>query len=163
MSSRSSDVSQCKGFITMASEYYMTRCERYACVPVQMRVHAFVNVCVILTIESSSAMKTVHACACMKDRMVPENFLSNTSRHCCSSKMRLARSNSTCKHTHTHIHRQNDISVSACKRSKSHPPDCVCSPAVTSHTAARCGGRCPKRPNRPRSPGEERSRPLLEP
>lgn len=48
-----------------------------------------------LTIESSSAMKTVHAWACMKDKMVPANFLSKTSRHCCSSKMRLARSNST--------------------------------------------------------------------
>lgn len=53
----------------------------------------------VLTIESSSAMKTVQACACMKDRMVPANFLSKTSRHCCSSKMRLARSNSTCGHT----------------------------------------------------------------
>lgn len=41
-------------------------------------------------------MKTVHAWACMKDKMVPANFLSKTSRHCCSSKMRLARSNSTC-------------------------------------------------------------------
>jgi len=65
----------------------------------------------VLTIESSSVMNTVQAWACMKDRMVPAIFLSRTSRHCCSSKIRLARSNSTytqegvqgvCLYTHTH-------------------------------------------------------------
>lgn len=58
-------------------------------------------------------MKTVHAWACMKDKMVPANFLSRTSRHCCSSKMRLARSNSTCAGTKEQMSTRGDAFVSA--------------------------------------------------
>lgn len=101
-------------------------------------------------------MKTVQAWACIKDKMVPANFLSKTSRHCCSSKMRLARSNSTWG-----IHHSSELcphlwSMRAVGNTHPHPPDCVCFQAATSRRAEHCAGRCPKRPDRLRSPVREK-------
>lgn len=60
-----------------------------------MTVSLLLEMNVGLTAVSRSEMKTVHPCACMKDKMVATVFLSRTSSDCCSSKIRLARSNNT--------------------------------------------------------------------
>lgn len=49
----------------------------------------------VLTGQSSSTMKMVQLCTCMKEMMVAAIFFRITSSDCCSSKIRLARSSST--------------------------------------------------------------------
>lgn len=64
-----------------------------------------------LTAVSLSEMKTVHSWACMKDKMVATVFLSKTSKDCCSSKIRLARSNNTYKTPQTLITAYSQVTV----------------------------------------------------
>lgn len=49
----------------------------------------------VLTGQSSSTMKMVHFCTCMKEIIVAAIFFRITSNDCCSSKIKLARSSNT--------------------------------------------------------------------
>lgn len=49
----------------------------------------------VLTGQSSSTMKMVHFCTCMKEMIVAAIFFRMTSSDCCSSKIKLARSSNT--------------------------------------------------------------------